>query len=302
MVWRARRTILAAAAAPDHDGRDVVLEARQLRKVYTSRRRGRDRLAVEDISFTLERAGAIGIVGESGSGKTTVAKMLVGLERPTAGAISFPGTTLDHGARREQRRRRARQIQLVFQNPYVSLDPRQRIGAALAEVLRIHFTLSGSEQEERVASLLEAVGLDPALAARRPRNLSGGQRQRVAIARALACEPATLVLDEAVSALDISVQAQVLNLLNRLRRETNTALIFISHDLAAVAQATDYIYVMHRARVVEHGETEQVLTRPRAAETQALIDSIPRDGWAPRHLPQSEPPQESPSTTLAAEA
>lgn len=291
----------AAAVVSEQKGRDVVLEARHLRKVYRSRRRGSDRLAVEDISFSLERAGAIGIVGESGSGKTTVAKMLVGLEQPTAGVVSFPGASVDGGGRREQRRRRARQIQLVFQNPYVSLDPRQRIGAALAEVLRIHFPLSGSEQEERVAGLLEAVGLDPALAARRPRNLSGGQRQRVAIARALACEPAALVLDEAVSALDISVQAQVLNLLNRLRRETNTALIFISHDLAAVAQTTDYIYVMHHARVVEHGDTEQVLTHPRAAETQALIDSIPRDGWAPRHLPVSETSQEGSSTTLASE-
>lgn len=289
-----------AVSSPAQRGSEVVLEARQLRKLYRSRRPGRERLAVEEISFALERAGAIGIVGESGSGKTTVAKMLVGLERPTSGDVSFPSSELDGRiSRREQRRRRARQVQLVFQNPYLSLDPRQRIGAALAEVLRIHFAPGRAEQAARVDDLLEAVGLDPSLANRRPRNLSGGQRQRAAIARALACEPAALVLDEAVSALDISVQAQVLNLLNRLRRETNTALVFISHDLAAVAQTTDYIYVMHQGRVVEHGETDVVLSQPRAPETQALIDSIPRDGWTPRHLPGGDAHNDAPRRTLA---
>jgi len=269
------------------DGAANVLEARNLRKVYRSRR-GRDRVAVADLSLTLPRAGAIGIVGESGSGKTTIARMLVGLERPTGGVVAFPGALAEGEGEGGSRRQRARLIQLVFQNPYTSLDPRQTVGQALAEVLRIHFDLDRGGRDRRVAQLLEQVGLDPELAGRRPRNLSGGQRQRVAIARALASEPAALVLDEAVSALDISVQAQVLNLLAGLRLRTDTALVFISHDLAAVAQITDYILVMHRGAVVEQGTTERVLANPRAPETRALIDSIPREGWRPRHLAVAE--------------
>ena len=156
----------------------------------------------------------------------------------------------------------------MFQNPYTSLDPRQTVGSALAEALRIHFDLDRASDDRRVAQLLERVGLDSS-SHRRPRNLSGGQRQRVAIARALASEPATLVLDEAVSALDISVQAQVLNLINGLRRQTETALVFISHDLAAVAQVTDYIYVMHRGTVVEHGATAGGARPPRPPDAGA---------------------------------
>ena len=265
-----------------------MLAAHGLRKVYAARHKGHERIAVADISLTLERAGSVGIVGESGSGKTTVAKMLVGLERPTAGVVTFAGDKSARVSRRDRRRQRARQIQLVFQNPYTSLDPRQTVGSAIAEVLRIQFGLDGAAREHRVAQLLEGVGLDVELANRRPRHLSGGQRQRVAIARALAAEPATLVLDEAVSALDISVQAQVLNLINRLRRQTDTALIFISHDLASVAHTTDYIYVMDKGNVVEQGATTEVLTSPRAPQTRALIDSIPRDGWTPRHFADPE--------------
>ncbi len=277
---------------------DAVLAAQGLRKVYRTRRKGHDRVAVADISLTLERAGAVGIVGESGSGKTTVAKMLVGLERPTAGVVTFARDKSDGVSRRDRRRQRARQIQLVFQNPYTSLDPRQTVGSAIAEVLRIQFGLDWAARDRRVAELLEGVGLDTGLAKRRPRHLSGGQRQRVAIARALAAEPATLVLDEAVSALDISVQAQVLNLINGLRRQTDTALIFISHDLAAVAHTTDYIYVMDNGNVVEQGATAQVLTEPRAPQTRALIDSIPREGWIPRHFIDPEQRSTEPNPVL----
>ena len=280
------------------DSSDTVLAARGLRKVYRARRSGQDRIAVADMSFTLERAGAVGIVGESGSGKTTVAKMLVGLERPTAGVVTFARDKSDGVSRRDRRRQRARQIQLVFQNPYTSLDPRQTVGSAIAEVLRIRFDLDRPTRDRRVAQLLEGVGLDVELANRRPRHLSGGQRQRVAIARALAAEPATLVLDEAVSALDISVQAQVLNLITRLRRQTDTALIFISHDLAAVAHTTDYIYVMDKGNVVEQGATAEVLTSPRTPQTRALIDSIPREGWTPRHFIGPEQRSTTPNPVL----
>ena len=283
----------AAASVPAPGPRaaePVVLEARNLRKIYRSRRTRHERVAVSDMGFTLARAGAVGIVGESGSGKTTVARMLVGLESPSGGSVFLEGVAMHGRPGHEERKRRARQVQLVFQNPYLSLDPRQTVGAALAEALRVHFKFDPDERRARVARLLDSVGLDPGVSARRPRNLSGGQRQRVAIARALACEPATLVLDEAVSALDISVQAQVLNLLNQLRRETDTALVFISHDLAAVAQITDYIYVMHRGEVVEQGATEDVLRRPQSPHTQALIDSIPREGWSPRHTRADDRP------------
>ena len=280
------------------DSSDTVLAAQGLRKVYRARRSGQDRIAVADMSFTLERAGAVGIVGESGSGKTTVAKMLVGLERPTAGVVTFARDKSDGVSRRDRRRQRARQIQLVFQNPYTSLDPRQTVGSAIAEVLRIQFDLDRATRDRRVEQLLEGVGLDVEFANRRPRHLSGGQRQRVAIARALAAEPATLVLDEAVSALDISVQAQVLNLINGLRRQTDTALIFISHDLAAVAHATDYIYVMDNGTVVEQGATAEVLAAPRAPQTRALIDSIPREGWTPRHFIGPEQRSTTPNPVL----
>ena len=277
---------------------DTVLAAERLRKVYRARRKGQERIAVADMSFTLERGGSVGIVGESGSGKTTVAKMLVGLERPTAGVVTFAGGLSDGVRRRDRRRQRARQIQLVFQNPYTSLDPRQSVGSAIGEVLRIQFDLDRAARDRRVAELLEGVGLDVELANRRPRHLSGGQRQRVAIARALAAEPTTLVLDEAVSALDISVQAQVLNLINQLRRQTDTALIFISHDLAAVAHTTDYIYVMDKGAVVEQGATAEVLTDPRTPQTRALIDSIPREGWSPRHFIDPEQRSTEPNAVL----
>jgi peptide/nickel transport system ATP-binding protein len=292
---QARHGARDATAATRRDD-EFVLETRHLCKVYRSRRDRQNRVAVQDISLTLRRAGAVGIVGESGSGKTTIAKMLVGLESPTAGEIGYGGSVASTTQGRAERRQRARHIQLVFQNPYTSLDPHQTVGAAISEVLRIHFTLTRDQRDHRVTELLESVGLDPELTKRRPRNLSGGQRQRVAIARALACQPATLVLDEAVSALDISVQAQVLNLLNQLRRRTNTALIFISHDLAAVAQVADYIYVMDRGAVVEEGTAAQVLTAPRAPQTKALIDSIPREGWNPSHRGNQEQSADNGST------
>jgi len=262
------------------------LEVRGLRKVFRSRGAGGrgadDLVAVDEVSFALAGSGSLAVVGESGSGKTTVARMIAGLERPTA------GTVLIRGAERAVRRpgragrlNRARQVQMVFQDPYSSLDPRQTVRAAIEEMLRLHATLDRAERERRMRQLLHQVGLDERHETLRPRSLSGGQRQRVAIARALACDPDVLILDEAVSALDVSVQGQVLNLLADLRSQVGVAYLFVSHDLAVVQQVTDDAIVMHRGRVVEAGPTDQILTDPRHDYTRRLLAAVPRPGWKP---------------------
>lgn len=257
-----------------------VIEVRQVRKVYKSSHGNADHVAVEDLSFTLEPAGALGIVGESGAGKTTVASMLMGFEVPTSGSILFNGEPL-HAQRRSDARRRAREIQIVFQDPYSSLDPRQPIGRAIEEVLAFHFALKGSERRARAMDLLGTVGLSPQTYDLRPRALSGGQCQRVAIARALAVEPNVLILDESVAALDVSIQAQVLNLLDDLRSRLGTAYIFISHDLGVIRYTTDSVIVMERGKLVEAGATTSVLDHPQDEYTRRLRNSVPRPGWVP---------------------
>ncbi|WP_051466768.1 ABC transporter ATP-binding protein [Actinomadura oligospora] len=247
-------------------------------------------LAVDDVSFTLPAAGSLGIVGESGSGKTTTARIIVDLERADSGRITVDGAPRP----RRDRLRRARQIQMVFQDPYLSLDPRVPVGAALRETLRLH--VPGAEPAARVAELLDQVGLGPDQAARLPRQLSGGQRQRVAIARALAVRPSVIVLDEAVAGLDVSVQAQILNLLADLRAELGVAYLFITHDLGVVRAITDQVVVMHHGRIVERGDTARVLAAPGHPYTRLLLDSVPRPGWDPagvaaarRALPPTHP-------------
>jgi ABC-type microcin C transport system duplicated ATPase subunit YejF len=171
---------------------------------------------------------------------------------------------------------------MVFQDPYSSLNPRQRVKDAISEVLRVHFDLSNADRAKRVASLLEQVGLEPSQGDAYPRHLSGGQRQRVTIARALALEPQLLILDEAVAALDVSVQAQVINLLDDLRQQTGVTYLFVSHDLAVVRQVTDETIVLRNGRIVEHGSTEDILTDPQQEYTKALLAAIPKPGWRPR--------------------
>jgi len=232
--------------------------------------------AVDDVSFTLERGGSLGIVGESGSGKSTIARILVGLETADAGQV-----WINDAQRQTARLPRARQIQMVFQDPYLSLDPRITVRDCLAEVLRLHFNLSRTGLEQRIAELLDQAGLGSREAGALPRQLSGGQRQRVAIARALACRPRVLILDEAVAALDVSVQAQILNLLCDIRRDTGIGYLFISHDLAVVRYVTDDALVLHHGVAVETGPTEQVLAEPRHPYTRLLRDSVPRIGWDP---------------------
>jgi peptide/nickel transport system ATP-binding protein len=232
--------------------------------------------AVRDVSFSLASGGSLGIVGESGSGKTTIARMLVGLERPTAGRIVLDGRELAAKPSRAERRERARAVQIVFQDPYTSLDPHQSVRRALGEVQEVHFGRGQTERATRTRELLDAVGLGEKEARALPRELSGGQRQRVAIARALAAEPTILVLDEAVSALDVSIQAQILNLLADLRRELGLTYILISHDLAVVRQVADDVLVMYRGRAVETGPVDTILAAPSHPYTQRLLESVPR--------------------------
>ena len=241
-----------------------------------------DFTAVDDVSFSLPAGESLAIVGESGSGKTTIARMIVGLERPTSGTISACGHDRSRPARSARdRRRRGGEVQIVFQDPYTSLDPRQSAAAAIDEVLRLHHGWPPARRAERVAELVSLVGLDERQAQALPRALSGGQRQRVAIARALAAEPRVLVLDESVAALDVSIQAQVLNLLADIRDSTGVSYVLISHDLAVVRQLAEHAIVLWRGRVVEQGPTAAVLDDPQHEYTQRLRASVPRPGWKP---------------------
>jgi oligopeptide transport system ATP-binding protein len=236
--------------------------------------------AVDDVSFAVHRGGSLAIVGESGSGKTTIARIIVGLEHATAGTVRFDGRLLSARPGPRDRKLRAREIQMVFQNPFMSLDKRQTAAEAIDEVLAFHEMVEPAERRERVMEVLEQVGLDAREAGRRPRELSGGQCQRVAIARALALEPKLLVLDEAVSALDVSTQAQILNLLASLRERLSLTMLMISHDLAVVRQISDDVVVMHRGRLVERGSADQVLSSPQEPYTQKLLASVPQPGMA----------------------
>ncbi|MER5869744.1 ATP-binding cassette domain-containing protein [Streptomyces sp. NPDC002044] len=239
--------------------------------------------AVDDVSFALPEGGSLGIVGESGSGKTTTARIVVGLERADEGEILVRGRPRAGRTRgRAARLARAREIQMVFQDPFLSLDPRISVEAVLRETLRLHFP--GRDHVPRVRELLGQVGLGTRAADALPRTLSGGQRQRVAIARALAVEPAVLILDEAVAALDVSVQAQILNLLADIREQTGIAFLFITHDLGVVRCVTDEIVVMRHGAVVEQGPTEEVLAAPRHPYTRLLLESVPRPGWDPEAI------------------
>jgi peptide/nickel transport system ATP-binding protein len=262
-----------------------VLEVAGLRKSFRVRNRNdrADFLAVDDVSFKVPPGGSLAIVGESGSGKTTIARMIVGLQAPTDGTIAVLGHARDKPARgARERRTRGREAQIVFQDNYSSLDPRQRIGAALAEALELHFNLTPDERRRRVAELLDSVGLKQTHAEALPRTLSGGERQRAALARALAVEPRLLVLDEAVSSLDVATQAQILDLLAGIRAATGTSYVFISHDLAVVRQVSDEVLVLRQGQVVERGPTQTILTTPAHPYTRLLLDSVPRAGWKPR--------------------
>jgi ABC-type glutathione transport system ATPase component len=260
-----------------------VLDVQSLRKVFRPRGRGQDFIAVDDISFTVPTGGSLAIVGESGSGKTTTARMIVGLEDPTSGRITIEGRDYSRRThRRCERRTRGGLVQMVFQDPNSSLDPRLSVRSCLTDVIRLHDHLDRRRAQERVEELLDQVALDRKYASSLPSELSGGQRQRVAIARALAARPTVLVLDEAVAALDVSIQAQVIALLDRLRTEHGITYVFVSHDLGVVKRLCDTVVVMRNGMVVERGAVTQVLAGPQHPYTRGLIDSIPRPGWKPQ--------------------
>jgi len=230
--------------------------------------------AVDDVSFTLDRGEILGIAGGSGSGKTTMARCLIRLIEPDGGEVRVDGVNIrDHkGAELRELRRR---MQMVFQDPYASLNPRMTVGAALHEAGKVH-NRPGSENEDAfVSRLLGVVQLSDRFAARKPGELSGGQRQRVSIARALAVDPELIIADEAVSALDVSVQAQLLNLFLDLREELGVAILFISHQLAVIAEVADRIAVMQHGRIVETGPTKEVFAHPKDEYTQALLRAHP---------------------------
>ena len=266
----------AAQARAERRVGDVVLRVRDLRKVYRSA--GAERAALDGVSFELRQGEALGVVGESGSGKTTIARCLLGLTAATAGEIELTGVGVVGGRRSTAQRRAAAQVvQCVFQDPYSTLNPMHTVGATLAEALD-HRARPVVDRAAEVAALLGKVGLSAELAGRRPVALSGGQRQRVAIARALAVEPKVLLCDEPVAALDVSVQAQVLELLREVNQQQGTSLLFITHDLGVVRQVTERVLVLYRGLVVEEGATDAVLDAPTHEYTQRLVASMPRAG------------------------
>jgi len=232
--------------------------------------------AVDGVSFTVEAGQTVGLVGESGSGKTTVGRTLLKLTPATSGVVRYQGTDILPMSETKFRPLR-REIQMIFQDPFGSLNPRLTVGEIVREALEIHFPkMSRTERDDRVAELLRLVGLQPEMIRRYPHEFSGGQRQRIGIARALAVEPRFIVCDEPVSALDVSVQAQIVNLLQDLQEQFGIAYLFIAHDLAVVEHISDHVLVMHRGKIVESASAEAIYNDPRHDYTKSLLAAVPQ--------------------------
>lgn len=239
------------------------------------RRKTGDIRAVDGVTFHVKAGQTVGLVGESGSGKTTVGRTILKLAKATSGSVRFDGREILPLSERDFRPLR-REMQMVFQDPYGSLNPRFTIGAIVAEALEIHFPqMSRSDRSDRVADLLQLVGLDPDMMRRYPHEFSGGQRQRIGIARALAVKPRFIVCDEPVSALDVSVQAQIVNLLQDLQEQLGIAYLFIAHDLAVVEHISDHVLVMNRGKIVESASAEAIYNDPQSDYTKTLLSAVP---------------------------
>jgi len=275
--WARRQTQLPPLAGGASDAE--LLEAENVTVRFGATDKREPFVAVSDVSLSLAPGESLGIVGESGAGKTTLARCLAGLRAPTDGLVRYRGTPVNPRNKSPQMPR-VRGAQVVFQDPGGSLNPRRSVASVLTEVLRVHRMCPSSEIDARVGSLLGEVGLNPSVGARRPGTLSGGQQQRAAIARALAFEPEVLIADEAVSSLDASVQAQILNLLANLRSSRGLAIVMISHDTAVIRQLCDRVAVMYLGELVETGLTETVFSAPKHEYTRALLDAVPR--WEPQ--------------------
>jgi oligopeptide/dipeptide ABC transporter ATP-binding protein len=260
------------------NARPPLLAVERLVKHYRLRSAGgssRQIRAVDDISLHLNPGETLAIVGESGCGKSTLARLIMQLEQPDSGVVTLDGRPVRTSGRAEQLAFR-RAVQMVFQDPYGSLTPHFRVGTLVGEPLRVHRLASGAELRRRVAELLDSVGLDPSLSERFPHELSGGQRQRVSIARAIATRPRVVVCDEPVSALDVSVRSQIVNLLLRLQRDLGLSYLFISHDLGLVDHISDHVGVMYLGRIVEQAPAAQFFAAPRHPYSRALIASTPK--------------------------
>lgn len=259
---------------------EVVLRLEGLQKYYgggssfLSRERQKPVRAVERVDLEVHRGECLGIVGESGSGKSTLGRLALRLIEPTAGSVSYEGQNVSTMGQSQLRRFRAK-MQMIFQDPYSSLNPRMTIGKTLAEAIRFHRVVPRAETDAHVESVLRMVGLPPEFAQRYPRALSGGQRQRGAIARALAVNPSLLVADEAVSALDVSIQAEILNLLQDIREKQGLTTLFISHDLSVVEMMSDRVLVLYLGRAVEIASAEKIYRDPRHPYTRALLSAAP---------------------------
>lgn len=270
---------------------EMILEVKNVKKYFPIRkglllREVGQVKAVDDVSFSVKAGETLGLVGESGCGKSTLGRTLIRLYEPTGGDIRFKNEDFLH-IKGESLRKMRKDMQMIFQDPFASLDPRMTVGAILAQPFEIHGILSGKERTERVKELLQIVGLKAAHVNRYPHEFSGGQRQRICIARAIALNPSLIIADEPVSALDVSVQAQILNLMKDLQEKLKLTYVFISHDLSVIEHLCDRIAVMYLGKIVEIAPREELFNNPQHPYTQALIAAIPRVGDGKKKMKKS---------------